>query len=170
LLRKRPEVPSCVPQRVRRDVCGVLWPPRSHRAIGSAYGGPSAAAERLPAVAVGEPELRLPPSGPRPTVLRPIPNTRSVSLLSYYVEIIEIIKQQLYDSRPYMLATYHEFLYNDCWPQRVDHKPILRHPTAFQVFRCVLRRFLRLLSVFGPYKCLSSYLVINSAFAFHSLL
>ena len=41
----------------------VLWPRRRRRAIGSASGGPSAAAERLPAVVVGATELLLPPSG-----------------------------------------------------------------------------------------------------------
>jgi len=46
---------------------GVLWLPRRRRAIESASGGPSAAAERLPAVAVGARELWLPPrSSPPP--------------------------------------------------------------------------------------------------------
>ena len=44
-------------------LCGVLWPRRGRRAIGSASGGPSAAAERLPAVVVGAPQLWLPPPG-----------------------------------------------------------------------------------------------------------
>ena len=42
-------------------LCGVLWPPRRYRAIGSASSGPLAVAERLPAVVVGATELLLPP-------------------------------------------------------------------------------------------------------------
>jgi len=37
----------------------VLWPPRRRRSIGSASGGPSAVAERLPAVVLGATELLL---------------------------------------------------------------------------------------------------------------
>jgi len=43
---------------------GVLWPPRRHRAIGSSASGKlSAAAERLPAIAVAALERQLPPPG-----------------------------------------------------------------------------------------------------------
>jgi len=55
---------KCRPARHRGSevtLSGVLWPPRRRRAIGSASGEPSPAAERLQAAVVGAPELRLPP-------------------------------------------------------------------------------------------------------------
>ena len=65
-------MPTSEPQAVTRDVLRrfVAAPADRRRR------------RRLPTVVVGAPEVPLPLPGPRPTVLRPTPNTRSVEELT----------------------------------------------------------------------------------------
>ena len=53
-----PEMPSCAPQTVRRDVVRRFAAAATSSGGRIASGGPSAATERLPAAVVGAPELR----------------------------------------------------------------------------------------------------------------